>query len=43
VRNRTAPVTGGADGLASLDIAMRCLGEHQTAVTPLKIAAGGRG
>ena len=43
VRNRTAPVTGGADGLASLDIAMRCLGEHQTAVTQLKIAAGGRG
>ncbi|MCZ8314558.1 Gfo/Idh/MocA family oxidoreductase [Phreatobacter sp.] len=43
VRNRTAPVTGGADGLASLDIAMRCLGDRQAAATPLKVAAGGRG
>lgn len=28
VRTGTAPFTGGADGLASLDIAMRCLGER---------------
>ena len=27
VRTGTAPVTGGADGLASLDIAMRCLAD----------------
>lgn len=43
VRNRTAPVTGGADGLASLDIAMRCLSDRlQPANPPLRVAAGGR-
>ncbi len=43
VRNRTAPVTGGADGLASLDIAMRCLTDRQQpANPPLRVAAGGR-
>ncbi|MFX7731778.1 hypothetical protein ABTK10_19820, partial [Acinetobacter baumannii] len=28
VKSQSAPVVGGADGLASLDIAMRCLGER---------------
>ncbi len=43
VRNRTAPVTGGADGLASLDIAMRCLADRQQpANPPLRVAAGRR-
>lgn len=42
VRTGTAPVTGGADGLASLDIAMRCLGDRQTPAAQPKLAAGGR-
>lgn len=43
VRNRSAPVTGGADGLASLDIAMRCLADRQQpANPPLRVAAGRR-
>lgn len=40
VRTGTAPVTGGADGLASLDIAMRCLGDRQAPSAPPKLAAG---
>ncbi|MGL4290977.1 MAG: Gfo/Idh/MocA family oxidoreductase [Phreatobacter sp.] len=41
VKSQSAPVVGGADGLASLDIAMRCLGERSTAEP--KRVAGGRG
>ncbi|CEJ15027.1 Putative 4,5-dihydroxyphthalate dehydrogenase [bacterium YEK0313] len=37
VKSRTAPVVGGADGLASLDIAMRCLGDRP-APQPKKVA-----
>lgn len=43
VRTGRAPVTGGADGLASLDIAMRCLGERATPTVQPKLVAGGRG
>jgi UDP-N-acetylglucosamine 3-dehydrogenase len=43
VTTGTAPVTGGADGLASLDIAMRCLGERSAPLAQPKLAAGGRG
>ena len=39
VKSRTAPVVGGADGLASLDIAMRCLGDRP-APQPKKVAGG---
>lgn len=42
VRTGSAPVTGGADGLASLDIAMRCLGERHAPILQPKLVAGGR-
>ena len=42
VRTGAAPVTGGADGLASLDIAMRCLGERHAPILQPKLVAGGR-
>lgn len=38
VRSGTPPVTGGADGLASLDIAMRCLAGRQ-----VQLVGDGRG
>ncbi|WP_439575919.1 Gfo/Idh/MocA family oxidoreductase [Phreatobacter sp.] len=39
VRTGRAPQVGGADGLASLDIAMRCLAGRPTEVHALRVAA----
>jgi UDP-N-acetylglucosamine 3-dehydrogenase len=41
VRNGTQPVVGGTDGLTSLDIAMRCLGERAPAAAVKRVAAVG--
>ena len=39
VRTGRAPQVGGADGLASLDIAMRCLAARPAEAPPLRVAA----